>query len=209
MMEQDVLVRMVLGISFGVISAVFQNKPIDQLLRTLSVSGVSLPSFWFALLVMNLFCNVLGVFPSGNRFNPRLFNPAGGTGLYVFDAISWGNWPLLGDVLSHLFLPALVLGFFTMGLITRQTRSNLLEVMSSDYIRTARSKGMSEGRVVWKHALGNALVPVITVSGMVFSIEPGVYLPGEFGVRIEDLVLVTETGCEVLNHYPKDLQIVE
>ncbi len=162
------LIAIVLGVSFGVISAIFQNSPVDQILRTLSVSGVSLPSFWFALLMMNLFCSVLGLFPSGNRFDPRLFDPTGGSGLYVVDAISWGNWPLLGDVLAHLFLPALVLGFFTMGLITRQTRSNLLEVMSSDYIRTARSKGMREGRVVWRHALGNALVPVITVSGMGF-----------------------------------------
>mgnify|MGYP000005342598 CR=1 FL=1 len=162
------LIAIVLGITFGVLSAIFQNKPLDYILRTVSVSGVSLPSFWFALLVMNLFCNVLGIFPSGNRFNPRLFDPTGGTGFYVIDAISWGNWALLGDVLAHLFLPALVLGFFTMGLITRQTRSNLLEAMSSDYIRTARAKGMKESRVVVRHALGNALVPVITVSGMGF-----------------------------------------
>ena len=162
------LIAIVLGITFGILSAIFQNKPVDYVLRTISVSGVSLPSFWFALLMMNLFCNVLGVFPSGNRFDPRRFDPTGGSGFYVLDAISWGNWALLGDVLAHLFLPALVLGFFTMGLITRQTRSNLLEAMSSDYIRTARAKGMKESRVVIHHALGNALVPVITVSGMGF-----------------------------------------
>ena len=162
------IIAIVLGVTFGVISAIFQNKPIDQIVRVISVSGVSVPSFWFALLMLNLFSNVLGIFPSGNRFDPRLFDPSGGTGFYVLDAISWGNWPLLGDLLSHLLLPALVLGFFTMGLITRQTRANLLEVMSSDYIRTARSKGMKESRVVWRHALGNALVPVITVSGMGF-----------------------------------------
>ena len=164
------LIAIVFGVAFGVLSAIFQNKPIDQILRTLSVSGVSLPNFWFALLVMNLLCNIFPIFPSGGRYNARLYDPAsaGGTGLYVLDAISWGNWPLLGDVLAHLVLPALVLGFFTMGLITRQTRSNLLEAMSSDYIRTARSKGMKESRVVWRHALGNALVPVITVSGMGF-----------------------------------------
>ena len=162
------LIAVVFGITFGVLSAIFQNKPIDYILRTISVSGVSLTSFWFALLVMNLFCSVLRIFPSGNRYNPRYFDPEGGTGLYVLDAITWGNWDLLANVLSHLILPALVLGFFTMGLITRQTRSNLLEVMSSDYIRTARSKGMSERRVVIHHALGNALVPVITVSGMGF-----------------------------------------
>lgn len=162
------IIAIVLGVTFGVVSAIFQNKPIDQILRAVSVSGVSLPSFWFSLLVMNLFCKVFAIFPSGNRYDPRLYDPTGGTGLYVFDAIRWGNFPLLADVLSHLFLPALVLGFFTMGLITRQTRSNLLEVMSSDYIRTARSKGMSQRRVVVHHALGNALVPVITVSGMGF-----------------------------------------
>ena len=162
------LIAIVLGVTFGVISAIFQNKPIDHIVRAVSVSGVSLPSFWFALLVMNLFCSVMNIFPSGNRYDARLFAPNGGTGLYVIDAISWNNWPLLSDVLAHLFLPALVLGFFTMGLITWQTRSNLLEVMSSDYIRTARSKGMKESRVVWRHALGNALVPVITISGMGF-----------------------------------------
>lgn len=162
------IIAIVFGVLFGVVSAIFQNKPVDQLVRAISVSGVSLPSFWFALLMMNLFCNVFKIFPSGNRFDPRLFDPTGGSGFYVLDAISWGNWALLGDVLMHLLLPALVLGFFTMGLITRQTRSNLLEVMSSDYIRTARSKGMKESRVVWRHALGNALIPVITVSGMGF-----------------------------------------
>ncbi|MGL4606236.1 MAG: ABC transporter permease [Eubacteriaceae bacterium] len=162
------VIAIVLGISFGIASAIFQNKPIDQILRTISVSGVSLPSFWFALLVMSIFCGTLKWFPSGGRIDPRVFSPSGGTGLYVLDSILWGDFSMLGDALAHLILPAIVLGFFTMGLITRQTRSNLLETMSMDYIRTARSKGMSESRVVWKHALGNALIPVITVSGMGF-----------------------------------------
>ena len=162
------LIAIVLGISFGVVSAVFQNKPLDQFLRAISVSGVSLPSFWFALLVMSVFSGKLRWFPSGGRIDPRLFSPSGGTGLYVWDALSWGDWSMLGNSLAHLLLPAIVLGFFTMGLITRQTRSNLLEAMSMDYIRTARSKGLSESRVVWGHALNNALIPVITVSGMGF-----------------------------------------
>lgn len=162
------MIAIVFGVSFGILSAIFQNKPIDQILRAISVSGVSLPSFWFALLVMSIFSGTLKWFPSGGRIDPRVFNPTGGTGLYVLDAISWGDWGMVADSLAHIFLPALVLGFFTMGLITRQTRSNLLEVMSMDYIRTARSKGMKESRVVVKHALNNALIPVITVSGMGF-----------------------------------------
>ena len=162
------LIAIVLGISFGLLSAVFQNKPIDHIIRTISVSGVSLPSFWFALLVMTLFSRVLNWFPSGGRYDMRSFSPSGGTGLHVLDALLQGDWAFLGDALAHLILPAFVLGFFTMGLIARQTRSNLLEVMSTDYIRTARAKGMKESRVVMRHALGNALVPVITVSGMGF-----------------------------------------
>ena len=162
------IIAIVLGISFGLISALFQNKPIDHIIRTLSVSGVSLPSFWFALLIMNVFSRTLSWFPSGGRFNMRQFSPSGGTGLHVLDSLLRGDWALFGSALSHLFLPALVLGFFTMGLIARQTRSNLLEVMSTDYIRTARAKGMKESRVIMKHALGNALVPVITVSAMGF-----------------------------------------
>lgn len=161
-------IAVVLGIGFGLLSAIFQNKPIDHILRTISVSGVSLPSFWFALLVMSLFSKTLRWFPSGGRFNMRQFSPTDGTGLYVLDSILQGNGTMLADALAHLMLPAMVLGFFTMGLIARQTRSNLLETMSMDYIRTARAKGMKESRVVLKHALGNALVPVITVSGMGF-----------------------------------------
>ena len=158
----------VFGILFGVLSAVHQNKPTDQILRAISVSGVSLPSFWFALIVMSAFCDKLKWFPSGGRIDPRQFSPSGGSGLYIIDAISWGDMPMLWSSFTHLLLPALVLGFFTMGLITRQTRSNLLETMSQDYIRTARSKGMTRSRVVWKHAMPNALIPIITVSGLGF-----------------------------------------
>lgn len=163
------ILAIVLGIGFGVLSAIFQNKPIDHILRTVSISGVSLPSFWFALVAMSVFSDKLGWFPSGGRFNVRQFSATDSpSGLRVLDSILQGNGAMLADTLMHLVLPALILGFFTMGLIARQTRSNLLEAMSMDYIRTARAKGMKESRIVARHALGNALVPVITVSGMGF-----------------------------------------
>jgi peptide/nickel transport system permease protein len=160
------VVAVVFGVGFGLLSVVFKDRPPDHILRVVSVSGVSLPSFWFALLVMILFSRTLGWFPSGGRYNMRMFSPKGGTGLHVADAVVQGDWAFLSDVLAHLMLPSLVLGFFTMGLIARQTRSNLLEAMSADYIRTARAKGMKNSRVVMGHALGNALIPIITVSGM-------------------------------------------
>lgn len=162
------VVAVVLGILFGILSAVFRNKPIDQILRAVSVSGVSIPSFWFALLVLYIFFYKLGWFPGPGRISSRTPIPTGGTGIYILDGILTGNFTLVFDALNHIILPAIVLGFFTMGLITRQTRSNLLEIMSMDYIRTARAKGMSDKRVVVKHALNNALIPVITVAGMGF-----------------------------------------
>ena len=162
------VVAIVLGVLFGVLSAIFRDKAVDQGLRAISVSGVSIPSFWFALLVLYVFFYKLGWFPGPGRLSSRVSAPSDGTGLYLLDGLLTGNMQLFADALSHLILPALVLGFFTMGLITRQTRSNLLEVMSQDYIRTARAKGMTERRLVWHHALGNALIPVITVAGMGF-----------------------------------------
>lgn len=163
-----IVIAIVFGVLFGVLSAVFRNKPVDQILRGISVSGVSVPSFWFSLLVLAVFSNWLGWFPGGGRLDSRSVVPSGGSGLYVLDGLFSGNFALVGDAISHLILPAMVLGFFTMGLITRQTRSNLLETMSMDYIRTGRAKGMSERRLVTRHALGNALIPVITVAGMGF-----------------------------------------
>lgn len=162
------IIAIILGILFGVLSAVFRNKPIDQILRAVSVSGVSIPSFWFSLLVLYIFFYKLGWFPGPGRLGSRTPIPSDGTGFYLLDGLLKGDFALFQDALSHIILPALVLGFFTMGLITRQTRSNLMEVMSMDYIRTARAKGMSEKRLVWKHALSNALIPVITVAGMGF-----------------------------------------
>jgi len=163
------IIALVLGITFGILSAAFQNKPIDQILRTIAISGVSVPNFWFSIIVVNIFSGTLQWLPNSGRFNMRNFAPAGeGTGMYSLDALMQGNWAFLSDVLTHMLLPGLVLGFFTMGLIARQTRSNLLEVMSMDYIRTARAKGLRENLVVIRHALGNALIPVITVSGMGF-----------------------------------------
>ena len=162
------LIAVLFGITFGIISAVYRNKPFDYLVRTISISGVSIPNFWFALVMLLLFYSKWHLFPGGGRVSSRI-SPTGGTGLYVWDALTSGNWALFNDALSHLILPAIVLGFFTMGLISRQTRSNLLEVSSLDYIRTAKAKGLSQRQIVLRHALGNALIPVITVMGMGFS----------------------------------------
>lgn len=161
-----IVLAAVLGILFGVISAVRRNSILDQLVRAISVTGVSLPSFWFALLVLYFFYYKLHMFPGPGRLSNIFSAPPTVTGLFVIDSLIEGDIPKALDALSHLILPGTVLAAFTMGLITRTTRSNLLDVMSTDYIRTARAKGLSKIRLIIQHALGNALIPVLTVIGL-------------------------------------------
>ncbi len=162
----SILIAAVFGILFGVISAIRRNSILDQAVRAVSVTGVSIPSFWFALLVLYFFYYKLHIFPGPGRLDNSFSAPATVTGLYVLDSFLEGNIPKALDALSHLILPGTVLAAFTMGLITRTTRSNLLDVMSMDYIRTARAKGIGKVGLILHHALGNALIPVLTVIGL-------------------------------------------
>lgn len=164
----SIIFASILGILFGVISAIKRNSIIDQIVRAISVTGVSVPSFWFALLMLNVFYMQLGIAPGPGRISTSFSPPQLVTGMYVIDSLLEGDIPKMLDCISHLILPSIVLGAFTMGLITRTTRSNLLEVLNKDYIRTARAKGLAYKKVVWKHALGNALMSVLTVIGLGF-----------------------------------------
>lgn len=161
-----IVIASILGILFGVISAIRRNSILDQIVRAISVTGVSIPSFWFALLVLYFFYYKLQALPGPGRLSNSFSAPATVTGMYVIDSLLEGNVPKALDALSHLILPGTVLAAFTMGLITRTTRSNLLDVMSTDYIRTARAKGLGRAGLILRHALGNALIPVLTVIGL-------------------------------------------
>ncbi len=162
----SIVIASVLGIFFGIISAIKRNSVIDQVVRAISVTGVSVPSFWLALLVLFFFYYKLHLMPGPGRLGTGFTPPVTVTGLYVIDALLEGDLPKTVDAIRHLILPSCVLAAFTMGLITRTTRSNLLDVMSTDYIRTARAKGLSRSRLIVRHALGNALIPVLTVIGL-------------------------------------------
>ncbi|AFQ44956.1 ABC transporter permease [Desulfosporosinus meridiei] len=164
----SIIIAIIFGMLFGIISAIKRNSAMDQLIRGISVLGVSVPSFWLGLMFLLLFYVHFGIAPGPGRISPYLKPPVEVTHLYVIDALLAGNWSLARDALWHLLLPGLVLGSFTMGLITRTTRSSLLEVMSLDFIRTARAKGLTEKMIIMRHALGNALIPVVTVIGIGF-----------------------------------------
>ncbi len=163
-----IIFAVIFGMLFGIISAIKRNKIIDQILRGVSVFGVSVPAFWLALIMLFIFYLNLEIAPGPGRLSPYATAPTTVTGFYTIDALLMGDFALFMDALSHLILPGICLGVFTMGLITRTTRASLLEVLSSDYIRTARAKGLRERAVIVKHALGNALIPVITVIGVGF-----------------------------------------
>ncbi|AFZ21053.1 ABC transporter permease [Allocoleopsis franciscana] len=162
-------IALMLGIPAGVLAAVRKNSPIDNLTMSGSLLGVSMPVFWLGLLLIYLFAVNLQWLPPGLRMSQEVastFKPL--TGFYVFDALLQFNWNALKDVLAHLVLPALTLSTIPLAIIARITRSAMLEVLSQDYIRTARAKGVLERWVIFKHALKNALLPVVTIIGLQF-----------------------------------------
>ena len=157
----------ILGVLLGVIAAVRKNSIFDASSTIFALIGVSVPIFWLGILLIMFFCGFLHWLPSGGRINV-LLEPAHVTGFYMVDAALQGNWDAFVDAFRHLLLPTLALGMYSMAIITRMTRSTMLETLGQDYIRTARAKGLGERKVVGKHALRNSLIPVVTVIGLQF-----------------------------------------
>ena len=161
-----ILIALTAGVTFGVISAVWRNRPIDFIVRILSLIGVSAPVFWLALVALLVLYLRLRIVPGPGRLDAVLTPPPAVTGLFTLDSLLAGRWNLFKNALHHLILPALVLGAYSTGLITRITRSSMLEVISLEYITTARSKGLTERQVIVRHGLRNALLPVVTIIGL-------------------------------------------
>ncbi|MCL6436610.1 MAG: ABC transporter permease [Leptolyngbyaceae cyanobacterium HOT.MB2.61] len=164
-----ILVALVLGIPAGILAAVRKNSWLDNLMMTGSLVGVSLPVYWLGLLLIYLFSVDLQWLPPSGRISVDAgfsFQPI--TGFYVLDALLQLDSNALKDILAHLVLPALALGTIPLAILARITRSALLETLSQDYIRTARAKGVPELWVIPRHALRNALLPVVTITGLQF-----------------------------------------
>jgi len=155
----------IFGIVIGVISAIKKNTIFDNGGMILSLVGVSMPIFWLGILLIILFAGVLHWLPSNGRIDPVL-KPATVTGFMLIDSLIAGRMDAFWDAVRHLVLPTVALSLYSMAIIARMTRSSMLETLNLDYIRTARAKGISEGRVTRKHALRNALMPIVTVIGL-------------------------------------------
>jgi peptide/nickel transport system permease protein len=163
-----IVISLIVGVPLGIIAAMRRNTWLDQVLRVLTLSGVSVPTFWLALVAYYLLFFKLGWLPGGGRLDPGTDPPQHITGLYTVDALLSGNGPLFWQALDHLILPALVLAMFTISLLTRFTRASMLEVLGNDYVRSARAKGMPERTVILRHVLRPALIPILTVFGVAF-----------------------------------------
>jgi len=155
------LIALLVAIPAGVVAAVRRNTWLDAIGTTVSLLGVSLPGFWLGLILIFVFSVMLKVLPVAGRASY-------GTGLHwqtgflLLDAILQGNWPAFVDILRHLVMPALALSAGMMAMTMRLTRSSLLETIHQDYVRTAQAKGLPQRWVILRHALRNALLPVVT-----------------------------------------------
>jgi peptide/nickel transport system permease protein len=159
------LISTSIGIPLGAIAATRPNHAIDNAVMTLTLFGVSMPIFWLGLMLLLLFGAVLGWLPIGGLM-PVGIDPPRITGMTVIDSILSGRWPMIAASLRHLLLPAVTLASIPLALITRITRSEMLATSMLDHVRTARAKGVAERRVVIRHVLRNALIPIVTVVGL-------------------------------------------
>ena len=164
--ELSFALAVLLGIPMGVVAAVKRGSLFDQGLMGLSVTGYSMPIFWWGLLLIMLFAEQLHLTPVAGRIDLIKFDYDTPTGFMLIDSLLSDQPGAFLDALHHLVLPAVVLGTIPLAVIARMTRSSMLEVLSEDYVRTARAKGLSPFRVIGVHALRNALIPVTTVIGL-------------------------------------------
>jgi len=163
------LIGVLSGIPLGIFSAVKQGSLLDHLARIMGLVGYSLPIFWLGLMGLMVFYAHLNLLPGPGRvdvFYENMVNPV--TGFLLIDCILAGEWDIFRNALSHIILPASLLGYYSMAYLSRMTRSFMIEQLRQEYILTARVKGIAEWRVIWGHALGNCRIPLITVIALSF-----------------------------------------
>jgi peptide/nickel transport system permease protein len=160
-----ILIALLVGVPGGIVSAVWRNSVFDGCSRILALTGVSMPIFWLGLMLAWVFGVQLGWLPTGFRLGTSVtLTPV--THFNLLDSVITGNGAALVASMRHLILPAVALSTIPMAVITRMTRASLLEVLSQDYIRTAEAKGLPKRGVILRHAMRNALLPVMTVTGL-------------------------------------------
>jgi peptide/nickel transport system permease protein len=165
-----ILIGAGIGVPLGVWAAVRRGGVVDQVVRVMGLVGYSVPIFWLGLMALVLFYAKLGWVAGPGRIDVAYeYTLANVSGFLLLDAARAGQWDAFGNVLSHLILPASLLGYFSLAYISRMTRSFMLNELSQEYVVAARAKGLSEARIIWFHALRNAWVPLVTVIALSYA----------------------------------------
>jgi len=162
-----IVVTLVLGVFLGVLSAKYHHKAADRSIRAFYLAGISSPVFFVGILLLIVFTLVLHLFPGGSAADPSLAAPTPITWIPMLDSLIELNFPYFVSSVQHTILPSLTLALGTFGVIVRVLRSSMLEVMHTNYIRTARAKGLEETTVFFKHGLRNAMISVVTIASLV------------------------------------------
>jgi ABC-type dipeptide/oligopeptide/nickel transport system permease component len=174
----SLLIATLIGIPLGVWAGAKPNSWADNLGSVFGFFGISMPSFWLGIMLILIVSGYFNWLPSSGRSTYGI-SPGFDTGFYITSSLFSGNMKAAWDGIKYIIMPAIALGTGMMGLVMRVTRSSVLEIMTEDYVRTARAKGLAENTVLWRHVLRNALVPVITVVGL----ELGTLLSGSIIVE--------------------------
>jgi peptide/nickel transport system permease protein len=172
----SLIISLIFGIPLGIVSAVRRETWVDHLSRTFSISGVSVPIFWLGMMLQLLFFSLIKILPIQGRFSSEVLidNPViSHTGLYLIDTLIEGNWTAFKSCLLHIILPATTMSLASLAIVTRISRSAMIEVMQEDYIRTAKAYGIKDHFVKYKYGLKNALIPTITVVGVAYGFNLG------------------------------------
>ncbi len=174
----SILIATIFAIPLGVWAGARPNSFVDTFGSLFGFFGISMPNFWFGIMLILVVSGFLNLLPSAGRETYGIAeDPI--TGFYILDSMIQNNWVAVWDGIKYIIMPALALGTNMMGIMMRVTRSSVLEVMHEDYVRTARAKGLAENIVLWHHAVRNALIPIITVVGL----ELGALLSGSIIVE--------------------------
>jgi peptide/nickel transport system permease protein len=164
----SLLIALLIGIPVGIISAIRKDSALDHMLRIVSLFGISMPVFWLGLILLLVFYYTLGLLPGPGRLDPYVREPPRITGLITIDSLISGNMAAFINALSHLILPASVLGYLSSAYIARITRASILETLKQDHVRFARSKGLPWREIVFRHIIRPSLIPIVTVIGLVY-----------------------------------------
>jgi peptide/nickel transport system permease protein len=178
----SMMIALILGLPIGILSATKKDKPFDHVSRMLSISGVAMPVFWLGMILQMIFHGSLGWLPLQGRVDSTVlidYPIEKISGFYLFDSLVTGNWPIFLSTISHLVLPAFCLSFAALAVVTRMSRSSMLEVLKEDYIQTSIAYGVKQRIVLFRYALKNALIPTLTV----VAISYGLMLGGSFLVE--------------------------